>query len=53
MKTIEDFMDDMELIFYNCRLYNGTESEIGQYGVTVHSEYIRLTEEMYFDFYKR
>ena len=26
---IQDFMDDMELVFYNCKLYNGTESDVG------------------------
>lgn len=26
---IEDFIDDMELVFYNCKLYNGVESEVG------------------------
>lgn len=34
-ERIQDFMDDMELVFYNCRLYNGTESDVGQIGVTV------------------
>jgi len=33
---IEDFMADMELVFYNCRIYNGTQTEIGQIGVSVH-----------------
>ena len=28
-QKIQDFMEDMELVFYNCRLYNGTESEVG------------------------
>jgi len=28
-------MDDMELVFYNCRLYNGTETDVGKIGVAV------------------
>lgn len=52
-QRIQDFMDDMELVFYNCRLYNGTESEVGQIGVYVQTEYTRLTEQLYFDFYKK
>ena len=52
-EKIQDFMADMELIFYNCRLYNGTESQVGQIGVAVSEEYQRLTEQLYFDFYKQ
>jgi len=50
---IGDFMEDMELVFYNCKLYNGTASEIGQIGVSVQQEYQKLAEQLYFDFYKR
>ena len=32
-EKIEDFMDDMDLVFHNCRLYNGTESDVGQIGI--------------------
>jgi len=46
-------MEDMELVFYNCKLYNGTASEIGQIGVSVQQEYQKLAEQLYFDFYKR
>lgn len=28
-QQLEDFMEDMELVFYNCRLYNGTETDVG------------------------
>ena len=49
---IQEFMQDMELVFHNCRLYNGVESEVGLIGVQVHQEYQRLTEQLYFDFYK-
>ena len=32
-QKIQEFMEDMELVFFNCRLYNGTESEIGVIGL--------------------
>ena len=50
---IGDFMADMDLVFYNCRLYNGTESDVGKIGVAVNQEYIEMTKQLYFDFYKR
>lgn len=28
-ERIQEFMSDMELVFYNCRVYNGTESSVG------------------------
>ena len=46
-------MSDMELVFYNCKLYNGVESDVGQIGVAVHEEYLTIAEQLYFDFYKR
>ena len=52
-EQIQDFMDDMELVFYNCKTYNGTESEVGRIGVEVHSEYQNIAQQLYFDFYKR
>lgn len=30
--NISEFMDDMELVFYNCKIYNGDESGVGQMG---------------------
>ena len=32
-QKIQEFMEDMELVFHNCRLYNGVESEVGLIGV--------------------
>jgi hypothetical protein len=32
----------MDLIFFNCRLYNGVESPVGQMGARVHAEYTQL-----------
>lgn len=30
--NISEFMEDMELVFYNCKLYNGEASGVGQMG---------------------
>ena len=48
---LQEFMDDMDLVFYNCRLYNGIESEVGQIGTSLHEEYLRLVDQLYFNFY--
>lgn len=40
--SLQDFISDVELVFYNCRLYNGAESPVGQMGIRVHSEYSAL-----------
>lgn len=45
-------MDDMELVFYNCRLYNGTESDVGRLGVEIAEEYRTIAEQLYFSFYQ-
>ena len=42
--TLQEFLDDMELVFYNCRLYNGTESYVGKIGVDVNREYDNLLQ---------
>ena len=28
-ERIQEFMEDMELVFYNCRVYNGIENDVG------------------------
>jgi len=48
---LQEFMDEMELVFYNCRLYNGFESEVGAIGTGLQEEYIRLVEQLHFNFY--
>ena len=52
-ERIHEFMEDMELVFYNCRIYNGTESDVGQIGVQIQKEYQTIAEQLYFDFYRR
>jgi hypothetical protein len=41
-QNVEDFLNDMALVFNNCGLYNGTESLVGKIGVDVRREYNRL-----------
>lgn len=41
-KNVEEFLENMALVFSNCKLYNGTETPVGKIGVLVRSEYIRL-----------
>ena len=38
-QRIEEFIEDMELVFYNCKLYNGVETDVGQIGVQLHEEF--------------
>ena len=38
----QDFIEDVELVFYNCRTYNGTQSEVGSIGVLCNQEFERL-----------
>ena len=40
--TVHDFITDMDLVFENCRLYNGTEAHVGQMGVRVKNEYLNF-----------
>lgn len=52
-ERIQEFMEDMELVFYNCQIYNGMESDVGLIGVQIKKEYYQIAEQLYFDFYKR
>lgn len=49
--NIAEFMEDMELVFYNCKLYNGEILGVGQMGKLVHDEYLRLVDQLAFEFY--
>ena len=40
--NLDEFLRDMELVFSNCKTYNGTESHVGQIGVRIHNEYQSL-----------
>ena len=39
---MHDFIVDMDQVFENCKLYNGTESHVGQMGVRVKNEYLNF-----------
>jgi hypothetical protein len=51
-QNISEFMEDMELVFYNCKLYNGEVSGVGQMGKQVYDEYRKLVDQLSFDFYQ-
>jgi hypothetical protein len=40
-EVIYDLLQDMDLIFYNCELYNGTVSEVGKHGVQVKKVWVK------------
>lgn len=44
-QKLQQFIDDMNLVFKNCYLYNGTNGEVGQTGVSVEREFQRLCKE--------
>lgn len=39
---LNEFLEDMEQVFENCRVYNGVESPVGQMGIRVKNEYKSL-----------
>lgn len=50
---IGEFVADMDLVFQNCKQYNGVDSEVGQIGVNIQEEFHRHAEALCFDFYTR
>ena len=38
-RNCQEFVNDIELVFDNCHLYNGSESEIGKICTSVKEEY--------------
>lgn len=45
-------MDDIDLTFNNCAVYNGLASDVGRMGQSVKDEYLKQLEQLRFDFYK-
>ena len=41
-RTLQSFLDDMNLVFDNCIRFNGEESSVGRMCRTVREEYQRL-----------
>ena len=50
--NVSEFMRDVELTFYNCKLYNGELTSCGQMGKQVHEEYLKLSEQLGLEFYR-
>ena len=49
----QEFIDDMLLVFDNCLLYNGENSNIGRMCNKVRNEFKRLYQELNIEFYLR
>lgn len=49
--SIQEFISDIELVFYNCKLYNGETTDVGKMGKAVHDEFSRLREQLCLNFY--
>lgn len=43
-ENIEEWINDIELVFSNCKKYNGVQSEIGQIGVSCQAEFQRFLD---------
>lgn len=50
--NISEFLRDMELVFYNCKLYNGETSTVGLMGKNVHEDFKKLKEQLFLSFYE-
>lgn len=50
--NISEFLRDMELVFYNCKLYNGETSHVGLMGKSVCEEFKKLKEQLFLSFYE-
>ena len=48
---MQEFLDDMQLVFDNCFTFNGEESSVGRMGKTVRDEFKRLYEQLNIEFY--
>lgn len=48
---IQEFIADIELVFFNCKLYNGETTEVGKMGKAVHDEFNRLKDQLSLSFY--
>lgn len=48
-KDGQEFISDMKLVFDNCDLFNGVESDVGQIGVKIRKQYKNLLESFNFN----
>ncbi len=44
--SLSEFLDDLEQVFINCRIYNGTESIVGRIGTQVQNECENLIRDL-------
>lgn len=51
--TQESFLEDLELMFENCRTFNEDESEIGKAGICLHKFYSKRWKQLRYNFSKR
>lgn len=49
--TMKQFLDDVQLIFDNCIMYNGESSQVSIMCKNVRDEFYRLQESLFIDFY--
>uniref|UniRef100_A0A0N5D0Y7 Bromodomain adjacent to zinc finger domain protein 2B n=1 Tax=Thelazia callipaeda TaxID=103827 RepID=A0A0N5D0Y7_THECL len=51
--TQESFIEDVELIFENCRTFNEDESPVGQLGAALHKFYVKRWKQLRYNYSKR
>lgn len=45
-RTVQEFVEDIELVFYNCILYNSGESEVGQLCSKIRAAYLNQARRL-------
>ena len=48
---MQEFVDDLDLVFLNCARFNGEESSVSRMGKCVRDEFKRLYEQLNIEFY--
>ncbi len=48
---LQEFIDDMSLVFENCINFNGEDSQVGKMGKNVREEFKKLYEQLNLEFY--
>lgn len=48
---MQEFLDDMQLVFDNCLKFNGEENNVGKICKGVRDEFKRLYEQLNIEFY--
>ena len=50
-KNLQEFLDDVLLVFNNCILYNGEQNQYGQAAIKLKLEYEKQYELLNMDYY--